>query len=386
MDGPSLLTILYLRYVESCNLHLLISFIHRSKYHDSTLGRAGFQSSVHDKFRTNAQAYDKSLLQKLDARKDSDNNTAPRSYSNAAFSTSLKDGSPTSRMALETRYPLQLKPLSLPIISNPPGLSESPIARWADIPLSSATSPGSPYSRFGAQNLFDHRSPSDAADTDSVATRESYDQRISPDHDADFQMEETGLRRLHIEDYAARSEVFLPGGTAGQKRRASSPPVDECSPLYAMGSQGDLFRRRESASRTASSPRFHSTSGSMSSTASGPRSNSYVSSLSVAASSITSMNSYGRLSPGGISPTPTDGTEFPYVTSLSLNTSPRRPHSRTKHERTLSESRPLMTSRKISDGPNQAKQKPTPSTMQGVFICECCPKKPKKFESQAELK
>jgi len=94
------------------------------------------------------------------------------------------------------------------------------------------------------------------------------------------------------------------------------------------------------------------------------------------------MNSYGRLSPGGLSPVPTDGSDSPYVTSLSLNPSPRGSLSRPNHTRTLSETRPIMTSRKLSDGLGHPKHTPK---MQGVFICECCPKKPKKFDSQEEL-
>ena len=374
-----------LHYIGRQRLRLLNIPPHRSKTHECLSGRAGFQSSVHDKFRTNAQAYDKSLLQKLDARRGSDNKTPPRGYSNSTFSTSLNDGSPTSRIAFEHRYPQQLKPLSLPIITSRSGLSESPLARWADTPLSSAISPGNPYPRFGLQSQYDYRSPSDTADTDSVATREGYDQRLSPDHDIDFQMEETGLRRLHIEDYATRPGSYSPGAAAGQKRRASSPPREDGASLHTVGSQSDLFRRRETASRASPGPRYHSTSGSVSSTASGPRSNSYASTLSVAASSITSLNSYGRLSPGGVSPVPTDGSDSPHFTSLSLNPSPRGSLSRTNHERALSETRPLMTSRKLSDSLSQAKHKAAPN-MQGVFICECCPKKPKKFDSQEELK
>ena len=133
-------------------------------------------------------------------------------------------------------------------------------------------------------------------------------------------------------------------------------------------------------------PRFHSASGSMSSTASGPRSGSYASTtLSIGASSITSMNSYGRLSPGGLSPVPTDGSDSPYVTSLSLNPSPRGSLSRTNHNRALSETKPIMASHKLSDGIGHSNQNGT-SNLQGTFICECCPKKPKKFDSQEELK
>ena len=83
---------------------------------------------MHDKYRiSNAQAYDKSLLQKLDARRGSDNTTPPRGYSKSAFSSSASDASPTSRIALEHRHPTQLKPLSLPIITSGAGLVESPL-------------------------------------------------------------------------------------------------------------------------------------------------------------------------------------------------------------------------------------------------------------------
>src|ERR1700694_1868267 len=111
----------------------------RSKYQDSSVARSGFQSSVHEKYQSNAQAYDKSLLQKLDARRGSDNTTPPRGYSKSAFSTSASDSSPTSRIALEHRYPNAMKPLSLPIIPSRPGLVESPLSQWADTPLSSVS-------------------------------------------------------------------------------------------------------------------------------------------------------------------------------------------------------------------------------------------------------
>lgn len=315
-------------------------------------------------------------------------------------------------MTLETRFPTSSKPLSLPIITGRPLPVESPLSRWADASLSSAVSPSNSYPRFGVQaQLLDYRSPSDVVDPDrsplpharrsgsgstmdlrddassvTSQSRDSYDQRISPDQDIDFQMEEGGLRRLKIEEYT-RAEPYSPSITSGQKRRASSPPGEDEPALHTTGSAGDLFRRRESGSRTSPGPRFHSSSGSVSSTASGPRSNSYASTTfsSIGASSITSMNSYGRLSPGGLSPVPTDGSDSPYVTSISLNPSPRGSLSRTHHHRTLSESRPIMTSRQLSESLILPKQKGT-STIQDVFICECCPKKPRKFDSQEKLK
>ncbi|KAL3427693.1 hypothetical protein PVAG01_01202 [Phlyctema vagabunda] len=376
----------------------------KSKYHDSR----GFQSSVHEQFRSNAQAYDKSLLQKLDSRRGSEDITPPRGgYSKSAFSSSASDVSPTSRIALEHRHPT-LKPLSMPINTRRSGL-EDPMARWAssETPLSSAISPANPFPRFGQ---YDHRSPSDTTaessphlyarrsgsgsgmsmldDASSVTSRsrESYYQR-SPETDVDFQMEEAGLTRLQIDDYSTRNDSYSPGSAAGQKRRASEDPPREDGPsLHTVGSASDLFRRRESAGgRTSPSPRYHSTSGSVSSTASGPRNNSYASTLSLTASSITSLGSYGRLSPGGISPGSSDmAPDSPYVTSLSLNPSPRGSISRTTHNRALSETRPLMTSRKLSEGMGHMKHNSAPK-MHGVFICECCPKKPKKFDTHEEL-
>ncbi|PVH84447.1 hypothetical protein DL98DRAFT_512348 [Cadophora sp. DSE1049] len=387
-------------------------WLNKSKNQESLPSFQSFQSSVHDKYQSTAQAFDRTQIQKLDARRAIDNTTPPRGHSNPGFSSSVNDVSPTSRVHHEHRYPSQLKPLSLPILPGRPGLVESPLSRWADTPLSSAISPGNPYPRFGMQSQYDRRSPNDADsdrsplpyirrsgsssiinlndDASSVTSRsrESYDQRVTPEHD-DFPMEDTGFRRLHIDDYSNRHEGYSPGATVGQKRRASSPPGDDGPSLHTVGSASDLYRRRESASRASPTPRFHSNSGSVSSTASAPRNNSYASTLSVTASSITSMSSYGRLSPGGISPggisnPGSDMSDSPYVTSLSLNPSPRGSLSRTNHNRALSESRPLMTSRKLSESLGTSKHD-SPPKMHGVYMCECCPKKPKKFDSQEEL-
>lgn len=350
------------------------------------------------------------MLQKLDSRRGSDNKTPPRGYSKSAFSSSASDSSPTTRMALDHRHPTQLKPLSLPIITSRAHLVESPVARWADTPLSSAISPGNPYPRFGGSGNYDFKSSSDSMDyersplsysrrsgSDSVMSvaddassvtsrsRESYDARVSPDNDVDFQMEEAGLRRLHIEDYSSRPGAYSPSATVGQKRRASSPPGDEGPSLHTVGSAGDLFRRRESAARASPAPPYHSTHGSISSTGSAPRNNSYASTMSLSTGSITSLGSFGRLSPGGLSPN-TDISDSPYVTSISLNSSPRGSISRQlSHQRVPSEARPLMTARKLSEGISHAKSSSVPR-IQGVFMCECCPKKPKKFDSQEDLK
>lgn len=378
-----------------------------SKYQESSSSGRSFQSSVHDQYRSNnAQAYDKSLLQKLDSRRGSDNKTPPRGgYSLSGFSSSATESSPTTRMALDHRHPTQLKPLSLPIITSRPHFGESPVSRWTESPLSSAISPQNPYPKFSGSGNYDYKSSPDvmdyersplsysrrsgsesimsvADDASSVTSRSrgSYDARVSPDNDGDFQMEETGLRRLQIDDYASRTDSY--SSSIGQKRRASSPPGDEGPTLHTVGSVGDLFRRRENAARASPAPPFHSASGSMSSTGSAPRNNSYASPMSLSTSSIASP--YSRHSPGGLSPN-MDISDSPYVASISLTSSPRGSISRQLgHQRVPSEARPLMTARKLSDS-SHSKTSSAPR-IQGVFMCECCPKKPKKFESQEDLK
>ncbi len=68
----------------------------------------------------------------------------------------------------------------------------------------------------------------------------------------------------------------------------------------------------------------------------------------------------------------------PYTTPMSLTTSPRSSVARTPHHRTLSEqSRALSSPRKLTE----IKHK-----MQGFYLCDCCPKKPKKVETAAELR
>jgi len=286
---------------------------------------------MHETFRSNGKAYDKSLLQKLDSRRGKDNSTPPRGLPKSTFSSSLND-TPRSRPDYEY-HDSNLKPLSLPVAPSRLPFTESPLSRWANGGVS-ATSPRDQYS-FGSQAHYNYRSPRErdreqeqeeperspmpfirrsqsgsmlgSEDTSSYTSHSalgSYDQSSYMENDPDFPMEETsGLRRLRIDDTGGRFDGNSPNSAAGQKRRASSPPREDGLPaLHTVSSASDLFRRRESASRSSPVPRFHSNHGSISSTASAPRSSSYASTLSLAASSMTTMSSYGRLSPGGYSP------------------------------------------------------------------------------------
>jgi hypothetical protein len=343
-------------------------------------------------------------MQKLDSRRRTDNATPPRGYPKSPFSSSLNDSSPASRRAHEQQLPGH-KPLSMPVLSTRMGSVESPFSRWADSGVS-AISP------LNVNGYFGYRSPSERDEAEKSPRpyiRRSTSGSLSNSDDAtnfvarstgggydivddtEFPMEETsGLRLLHLDDGTIRAEGHSPPSTAGQKRRASSPPREDGPPsLHTVSSASDLFRRRESASRSSPTPRFHSSQSSVSSTAPGPRNSSYASNVPLAGSSVTTASSHGRLSPsglspGGVSPRSNDGsTDTPYITTASLTTSPRGSAASPIH-RVLPE-RPLTTARKSSDTMSQTKRS-SPQRHQGMLMCECCPKKPKKFETEEELK
>ena len=104
----------------------------------------------------------------------------------------------------------------------------------------------------------------------------------------------------------------------------------------------------------------------------------------------TSMSSFapqsGRLSPGHWSPSsglsPVDACHSPFNPSSSLGQSPRIALARLSHQRQLSgsDNGASASPRKVSEVAKTSK------LHGGYFMCECCPKKPKKFETDQELR
>ncbi|KAI9871214.1 MAG: hypothetical protein M1830_003193 [Pleopsidium flavum] len=369
---------------------------------------------------SSSNAYDKQLVSRIGRP-----NTPPRSGSISGVG---QDASPTTRMPFSQTgtHPHQPKSLSM---SDGSLSSLDPVSRWVSNPQSAGVSPGHTSSATSTKSYMDFRSPSydsnapssaidseryghvrsssrrsgsgsilNFDDTSSLASRSnrgSYDQNLFPEPDTDFPMEETGgMRQLHIDDRTPPgSESHSPGSKLGVKRRASREAMrDDKSPMTTSTISNDLFQRRASGhlSATRASPvhRFQPTHGSVSSTSSASmRNGSYASStgLSAGGSSMTSMSSYDRLSPGGTSPSSELdlGHDSPYITSVTLDPSPRVSLSRVHHQRALSESKQsgAASARKMSGDAT----KHSASKLQGVFICECCPKKPKKFDSLDEL-
>ncbi|KAI1506355.1 hypothetical protein F5X99DRAFT_462 [Biscogniauxia marginata] len=374
---------------------------HRDEgYHslNSTVSSLGSQDSLpkklfmsHDQYQFNKPTgsdYDNHLLKKLDSRRTFDNRSPPR---RSALSSSANDAASRFNGSEHRLYP-QLTRLSLPIRNNSQSVIDSP-GRFTDTPLKTTASPRS--APFYAAAGVEYRSPIEPPDLDrspllrtrrnnsddaTVSTHSSYDNNAD---DTDFPMEETsGFRRLHIDDSMMRPEY----SAAGQKRRASSPPGDDV-PMQSFPGSCDLLRRREGVSRASPTPRLSviPQGSSISSISSAGRSGSFVSSASLT-TSISSINSFGGRSPGGLSSggiSPVDViTNSPYNTPISLTHSPCTSLARIPHQRNLSaENRQLASPRKVSEVPKSSISK----IQGGFFMCECCPKKPKKFETAEEL-
>ena len=318
---------------------------------------------------------------------------SPNGLSRSPFSTSLNDGPPHSR-----RYPSSgQKPLSLPVLTKGE-FGDSSGNRWGSSNALSITPSGN-----GSGSYLGRRSPSDRDDTDRSSYPRSYPSGVDfddaassmsvsyqgshfADNDVDFPMDDTGLHRLRIDDSMRRSDGNSPNSAAGQKRRACSPPNDDGHPLlHTATSMNDLYRRRESvASRASPVPsRQHSLHGSISSA----RSASFCSVPSlVPSSSMSVADSYGRLSPGGISPggvspRTTDSGDSPFPASFPLGSSQHDPMR--SMPRAVPEARPIASAKRPIESLNHNKNGVL--KVQSGFVCDCCPKKPKKFDTEAAL-
>ena len=231
----------------------------------------------------------------------------------------------------------------------------------------------------------------DSMSSYSRSNRGSYDQAFFADPDADFPMEtEGGFRKMNLGDTTDGRQI---SSKQGMKRRALSPPAEAFRDDKALLYNADTYQKPSATTNYPRSPisRQDPSHGSVSSVSSASlRNNSYASSLglSITGSSMTSVSSLDTHSPGTISPLSDFGPpkDSPYITSVSLNPSqssitPARSHQQTR------DSKPASTARKMSiqSAVNQTRQT-TASRIGGQFICECCPKKPKKFESEEELR
>lgn len=343
---------------------------------------------------TSSHAYDKSLLSKIGGP-----NTPVRTTAPPLLSASAQEPTTTSHTSF-SKLNGQLKPLSVPDRLHPS--LDSPTSRW---PSSGAISPG--YSGFRSpvldssltdahQRRFGSISTTGAFDecASSQPHRGSYDHSIFPE--PEFGMEDSGMRDLNISDRSpAGSEEYQIGSKVGIKRRASSPPSEATrEDRPTVSGNNDLYHRRSAqmlVSRNSPVSRFQQHQGSLSSASSlSQRTASFASSHGFStASSMTSYSGEQHFSSSALSPSAEAefGPVSPYAASRALNPSPRdslsRPHH---HQRVLSENEHSQIRKMSTDSVLHSRQSSISGRLPGAFICECCPKKPKKFDSEDELR
>ncbi|KAI3534616.1 hypothetical protein CABS01_16489 [Colletotrichum abscissum] len=197
----------------------------------------------------------------------------------------------------------------------------------------------------------------------------------SPDSDKTdkMEMEETNsAKRLRTEDPMRAHYDGI-----GVKRRASMGP-DNSVPL-AFTIPSDSLRRRDRSQKVspASQPSVipqESWSHSLDS--------------HLPTESIVSIGlSYGQIPPGELPPGAISSGGIddicisPHNGLMSLNASPRGSFSDVTYQRTISENGPLASSRKLTEVSKPDEHK----IFEGFFMCDCCPKKPKKFQSAGDL-
>lgn len=257
----------------------------------------------------------------------------------------------------------------------------------------------------------------------SPLKRESYDQGMfseTDSADSTFRMEDS-VQQLHLDDrvqlsqYPDSSPHHLSSSTPslhtsrsrpGMKRKQSqSPPPDlsgahaaNAQSLAAAGMNADPYRNTSQHPSQRLSPvhRFGHNQGSFSSQSSaGPRNNSYASSAGLSVgSSVTSLDQH---SPGAVSPSSEqqaqhyqqqNGQDSPYVIALPMNQAPRntrsqlqqqypQPSLETPSDPSLDQKPNMSQSQRRNTGPNM---------QSSAYICQCCPKKPKKFDTEQELR
>ncbi len=285
----------------------------------------------------------------------------------------------------------------------------------------------SSYDESAANSLNNTASTgSMASERLSPLKRESYEHTkfLEPDSaDSTFPMEDS-VRKLRLEDRPPLSSsnpdslpyhykhsnpsLHTSRSRPGMKRKPSqSPPPDpahEANASFAAvgGNNADLYQRNTSTSQLPThrlSPggrQFAQNQGSFSSQSStGPRNNSYASSAGLSvASSVTTLDQHSP----GISPSSEqqqqqllyqqhNGQDSPYVTSLPMNQASRNTRPQQPYPQAPLENHPTPPAeQKPQNLQNQRKNNPPPNMQTSSFICGCCPKKPKKFDTLEELR
>ncbi|RMD43096.1 hypothetical protein DV735_g2001, partial [Chaetothyriales sp. CBS 134920] len=358
-------------------------------------------------FDRSSQAYDQRLLSKIGKP-----NSPPRhSRSDSADSAHL----PT-KSSLQIRESKQGQRMA---VADLPTIVSDPMSRWAASPGSGALSP---CARANWRDYLDHRSPSNestppslpldpelfvqaqarsggkasrtgskpvnddySSPTASVSQPGGYDNALPNEPDHEFPGDEgSASRKFHLNVQWHHSE--RKPSRQGMKRRAPSPPAEVARDEKPRGYPTDAHQTTAGA-RLSRSPAAQSQSlsgyGSVSSTASSFRLPSHPSSFapSVTGSSLTSISSLERQSPP-------DRAQLPFVASTHLVTSPLNSVIQARKvppQQSSPEAMDTLRKMSIQSAINGTPPPNTPRTGP-QFMCDCCPKKPRKFVTEEELR
>lgn len=235
----------------------------------------------------------------------------------------------------------------------------------------------------------------DSISLPSRSNRGSCDHSVFSDIEGEFLNDELAPPRQFI---LREPTPPYPDSRQGMKRRASSPPRepigDDRHTLHVATSNGNLSQRRLSGhpfTNTLSvNPNYPTSQRTLSaaSSLSIRTSGSCSSTLSIGGSSMTSLSPYDRPSPGGFSPiSDLDGFHEKSIlnpsspAALSQAPLPRMPGPASLEPPATDATGKMTTSTTMANMP-----KPAAPKIGGLFICDCCPKKPKKFDNPDGLR
>jgi hypothetical protein len=274
-----------------------------------------------------------------------------------------------------------LQPLHVPEYRH--GGPESPLNRWpgsSPSALSSASAPGirSPLNEThtinNTQSPRQHRSqhPENGEDYHHAGYgRPGSSAEPNGYIDPDLHAEENSLRGLNINDRGPAEEHV----SGSRKRRAPSPTLEDPRSHRSPGNQNDLYRRRSTQMlnhRLSPPSRPQPHVGSASTVASSLAQSSGSHWGTSMASSATSYSSE-RISPGALSPS----------ADLELPRLPRLPDLHEHVDPFQSDKNHYRAEKWEAEKQNTLLLSMNAA---GLYACECCLKKPRRFRTLVELR
>lgn len=341
------------------------------------------------------------MLSKLDFKRNSTQKLSPSKYTGLFLHTSMSDTTPLFHFRDGLHMPLEHSPL--PSLSNKKIPLNDSLSHWTE----PVDFPSTYEQNIG---LSDPKLPAEINEVDRsfLPPFSSYlTNKIQMDvngYNSSQRYQNSQVKRMIFEpekesrkerkllqpslNDSCHNDLHLSMFAIGKRRRASSSAEDKNAQLFAVKSPKKFSRRQDSvASRNSADPCHHSHYGSISSINSDTKIDSYSSTISSTISNRTSAGSFGRLSPGGNSPKSIDGINSPIATSQSSNQRRQGSSFRSNLQHNPSyDNRVLgkITHQPLESAIYSQQNKNLPNSTR-VFICECCPKKPKKFDNQEDL-